>query len=76
MRLDGTKTMSLYYANQIQQANGTHLIHKLGCKHMPEPSHWLYLGEFPDCHHALREAMKTFPQSTGCFHCSSACHEA
>jgi hypothetical protein len=34
----------------------------------------LYLGDFVNCHGAVTEAKKTYPQSNGCKFCYEACH--
>ena len=66
--------MAIYYVNKNAQANGDHEVHKSGCSHMPSPENKKYLGDFPSCYGAVREAKKTYPKSNGCYYCSNACH--
>jgi len=66
--------MALYYVNKNAQSNGDHEVHKSGCQFMPDPENRLYLGDFPSCHGAVREAKKYYPQSNGCYFCSRECN--
>jgi len=66
--------MALYYVNKNAQANGDHEVHKSGCSYMPSSENRMYLGDFSNCHGAVREAKKTYPQSNGCYYCSYECH--
>jgi len=66
--------MDSYYVNKNAQANGDHEVHKYGCSYLPEAANREYLGEFSNCHDAVKEAKKTYPQSNGCYYCSNACH--
>ena len=62
--------MARYYVNRNAQANGDHEVHKSGCDRMPDEENRKYLGDFSNCHDAVREAKKTYLQSNGCFYCS------
>jgi len=64
--------MSQYYVNTIAQSNGDHEVHTAACKHLPVSRR--YLGVYVDCHQAVREAKKIFPQSNGCYWCCRECH--
>ena len=64
----------MYYVNKNAQSNGDHEVHKLGCSYMPNSENRKYLGDFPSCHGAVREAKKTYSTADGCAHCSSECH--
>jgi len=66
--------MAAYYVNKNAQVNGDHEVHKSGCSYMPSIENRMYLGDFSNCHDAVREAKKTYPQSNGCYYCSYACH--
>jgi len=66
--------MPSYYVNKNAQSNGDHEVHSSGCSHMPDQSNQKYLGNFSNCHDAVREAKKYYPQSNGCYHCSLECH--
>ena len=66
--------MAKYYVNQTPQENGDHEVHEKGCSYMPSAAKRLYLGEFTNCHDAVKEAKLHYPQSNGCQSCSSDCH--
>lgn len=66
--------MAYYYVNKNAQLNGDHEVHKSGCSYIPEEYNRLYLGDFSNCHDAVREAKKYYHQSSGCYYCSYACH--
>ena len=67
--------MSQYCVNTNPQPNGDHEVHNLStCNRLPAPEHRKHLGEFSDCHGAVREAKKTYAQSNGCWYCSKACN--
>ncbi|WP_153639530.1 hypothetical protein [Prolixibacter sp. NT017] len=66
--------MDSYYVNKNAQANGDHEVHKYGCSYLPEAANRQYLGKFSNCHDAVKETKKTYPQSNGCYYCSNACH--
>lgn len=64
----------LYYVNKKAQANGDHEVHKAGCEWMPDKENRIYLGDFSNCHAAVREAKRYYSQSNGCYYCSIECH--
>jgi len=67
--------MARYYVNKNAQSNGDHEVHKSGCDWMPKPENRIYLGDFPSCHGAVREAKKYYlTTADGCAHCSPECH--
>ena len=66
--------MAQYYVNKNAQANGDHEVHKSGCSYMPDPQNRLSLGEFSNCHDAVRAAMRHYSRSNGCYYCSYECH--
>ena len=66
--------MALYYVNKNAQANGDHEVHKSDCDYMPKPENRQYLGDFSNCHDAVREAKRYYSKSNGCYYCSPACH--
>lgn len=66
--------MAMYYVNKNAQANGDHEVHKSGCQFMPAAENRIYLGDFADCHAAVREAKKHYKQSNGCYYCAKPCH--
>ena len=66
--------MAKYYLNKQAQSNGDHEVHKLGCSYLPNPENRIYLGEFPSCHGAVREAKKHYAKADGCYWCSPDCH--
>ena len=66
--------MYRYYVNKNAQDNGDHEVHKEGCTHMPDEPNRVDLGQFSNCHDAVREAKKHYAKSNGCIHCSRECH--
>jgi hypothetical protein len=56
--------MSRYYVNKNAQDNGDHEVHKDGCSYMPEPENRKYLGEFSNCHDAVREAKRHYQMTS------------
>jgi len=66
--------MTTYYVNKQAQANGDHEVHTSDCPYLPSVQNRLYLGQFSNCHEAVREAKKHYPQSNGCYYCSKECH--
>lgn len=66
--------MADYYVNKNAQSTGEHEVHKAGCMWMPEAVNRVYLGDFATCHAAIAEAMLSYPNADGCYHCSPACH--
>jgi len=63
-----------YYVNKNVQANGDHEVHESGCSYMPDDENRIYLGDFSNCHAAVNEAKRYYPQSNGCYYCSNECH--
>jgi hypothetical protein len=61
-----------YYVNRTAQSNGDHEVHVEGCQYMP--SNRTYLGEFYNCHEAVREAKSHSGQTNGCKTCCNLCH--
>jgi hypothetical protein len=66
--------MASYYVNQNAQANGDHEVHTSTCTWLPDPANRLYLGEFSNCHDAVRGARMFYRTANGCFYCSLPCH--
>jgi len=66
--------MAIYYVNKQAQSNGDHEVHKSDCSRLPSKENRMYLGDFPSCHGAVKEAKKHYPQSNGCYYCANACH--
>ena len=66
--------MARYYVNRNPQANGDHEVHKAGCYYWPSKENLLYLGEFSNCHDAVREAKNHYGKSNGCYYCIRECH--
>ncbi|MCK9393251.1 MAG: hypothetical protein WCX30_02435 [Candidatus Paceibacterota bacterium] len=64
-----------YYIDIKAQPNGDYEIHTKECTHLPIHKNIKYLGEFPNCKEALREAKKYYTEANGCYYCSSDCHE-
>lgn len=68
--------MPNYIVNKNAQSNGDHEVHNAtsGCNWMPAKINQKDLGWHSNCHGAVSEAKKTYPQSNGCYHCCNACH--
>jgi hypothetical protein len=68
--------MPNYLVNKNAQSNGDHEVHNTttGCTFMPNVANQKNLGYHADCHGAVREAKRTYPQSNGCYWCCYACH--
>ena len=66
--------MAKYYVNKNAQSNGDHEVHVSGCNYMPDEANRKYLGDFTNCHDAVREAKKTYSKSDGCYYCCEPCH--
>ena len=65
--------MGDYYVNNNAQASGEHEVHKEDCKWMPINKQ--YLGNFNNCHEAIKKAKEYYPNVDGCFYCSNECHK-
>lgn len=66
--------MASYYVNKNAQSNGDHEVHESSCSFLPKRENRIYLGEFSNCHDAVKEAKKYYDQVNGCIHCSIECH--
>lgn len=66
--------MKKYYVNDKAQSNGDHEVHDEYCRYLPAVQNRTYLGEFSNCHNAVREAKKHYSQVNGCYYCSRPCH--
>jgi len=67
--------MSLYYVNKNAQDSGEHEVHKESCEYLPTEDNLLFLGDFPTCAEALREARKHYPNVDGCYYCCFPCNK-
>ena len=66
--------MAYYYVNKNEQSNGDHEVHKVGCIHIPDVNNRILLGDFSNCHDAVRAAKQIYVNSDGCYYCSNECH--
>lgn len=66
--------MAKYYVNNGAQPNGDHEVHKEGCSWLPLIVSKTYLGDFTNCHDAVRAAKSYHSQVNGCKYCAAACH--
>ena len=66
--------MPKYYVNNTPQENGDHEVHKNTCVWFLIAKNTTYLGEFPNCKGAVKEAQKKYKTANGCKHCSLTCH--
>lgn len=66
--------MNAYYVNKSANPNGHHEVHLYGCKLLPLPLSRQFLGLFHNCHAAIDEAAKTYPENVnGCNRCCPEC---
>lgn len=63
-----------YYVNTKAQSNGDHEVHVEGCQYMPVSANKIFLGEFANCHDAVRAAKSYFSVTNGCKECCNPCH--
>ncbi len=69
--------MANYYVNKNAQNNGDHEVHKQGCSRMPANANREYLGDFSDCHSAVKAAKnKGYTSADGCYYCCNPCHKS
>ncbi|MCP4050343.1 MAG: hypothetical protein GY730_06530 [bacterium] len=66
--------MADYYVNKNKDNKGDHEVHATECHRMPYPQNRSYLGDFPNCRPAVKEAKKQHSTANGCKHCSKECH--
>ena len=66
--------MARYYVNPNAQGDGTHAVHKTGCTWLRRTKDPEYLGTFPTCKSAIKEARKVYPTANGRHYCSNDCH--
>ncbi|NMH87655.1 hypothetical protein [Flavivirga algicola] len=66
--------MTNYYANKRAQLNGDHEVHTGECLFLPHDKNRKHLGEFGNCHDAVKEAKKHYSLVNGCYYCSKDCH--
>lgn len=70
--------MPQFIVNQNAQANGDHEVHNktTGCNYMPNLENQIDLGYHNDCHGAVAEAKRRWPNNriNGCYYCCNACH--
>ncbi len=67
--------MPVYYVNKNAQSNGDHEVHTEECSFLPDSQNGKYLGTFSNCHDAVREAKKHYPETAdGCYYCCKPCH--
>jgi len=73
--------MPSYIVNRNAQFNsGDHEVHvspQSSCRspQYPEPHNQEFLGVFPTCHDAVREAKRRgYAKANGCYYCANPCH--
>lgn len=49
-----------YYVNDNAQSNGDHEVHTATCNWLPAPQNRTYLGDFTNCHDAVRTARRYY----------------
>lgn len=68
--------MARYYMNENPQENGDHEVHKDGCDYMPSIFNRRFLGDFDNCHQALKVALEIDKDADGCYWCCRDCHNS
>jgi len=63
-----------YLVNKNAQYNGDHEVHKEICGHLPNPENRKHLGNFTNCHDAVRKAKEYDSKADGCYYCCNDCH--
>ncbi|MCI5211671.1 MAG: hypothetical protein D3910_23470 [Candidatus Electrothrix sp. ATG2] len=68
--------MAKYYVNDKTHTNpnNDHEVHTSTCHVLPSAANRTYLGEFTNCHDAVRQAKTIYTKVDGCIHCCKACH--
>ena len=69
--------MARYYVSKNAQASGgyeVHYIHTIECSRLPRRENRIYLGNFDNCHDAVRKAREFCSYVDGCYYCSRECH--
>jgi hypothetical protein len=66
--------MTAYYVDENARHNGDYEVHRTGCVYLLGANSRRYLGEFANCHDAVRAASQYHDQVNGCVHCANACH--
>lgn len=68
-----------YYLNSNKQPSGDYEVHQsTGCSHPASSENQISLGSFDNCHQAVAEAKKLYPNHkssiNGCYYCCNPCH--
>ena len=70
--------MSYYIYNKNKQPTGEHEVHNVdfGCSHLPDLENRHHIGNFNNCHEALRHVRQQKPnlKFDGCKYCCEDCH--
>lgn len=70
--------MPNYCVSVGANAHGDHEVHDMArgaCANLPEAINRKLLGWHPDCHAAIEEAKKIYPQCNGCYYCCGQCNK-
>jgi hypothetical protein len=63
-----------------QPKSGEYEVHNTsrGCSYMPKPENQIALGVHTDCHGAVAQAKRDYPNEkskiNGCYYCCNSCH--
>lgn len=68
--------MDIFYVDLKVKENGEYLMHRSGCKQLPDSTSRYYVGLFTTCNEAIKDAKKAFPLTNGCKICCKSCHTA
>lgn len=67
--------MPEFYVNRNKQYNGDNEVHQNNiCPYPANVENRVYLGIFPSCSGAVREAKNKGYNANGCKYCAPACH--
>ena len=61
--------MHRYYVSKKAQTDGTHEVHRLGCRFLPKSNNRISIGSFNNVQEAIKEALNTYPSSKICPAC-------
>lgn len=66
-----------YYCGVKANQKGIFKVHAEGCSYLQTKEKYIFLGQFNDCHQALKSAKLKHPYRMfdGCRHCTPDCQE-
>jgi len=67
--------MSAYYVNNNAQSTGEHEVHTSDCQFFYAIQNKTFVGNFNNCHEAIRAAKAIYSNVDGCYFCCNGCHK-